>query len=98
MLSKNIILLSHDDDYINFLKEIVRYEVLEYPAHGIAQMIIAGRINELSEKQERVYKWYIYDRFKQQCEKCGVFIPWRDMFDAVASGNLCQKCFRLFSD
>jgi phosphomannomutase len=93
LLSKNIIALTYDDDYINFLREIIRYRVLYDPAHGIAEMIVAGRINQLSEKQARVYKWYIYDRFKQQCEKCGVFIPWRDMFNAVSSGDLCVKCF-----
>ncbi len=93
MLSKNIIALTYDNDYIKFLQEIIKHEVLLDPARGITKMVIAGRINQLSEKQARVYKRYVYDRFKQQCDNCGVFIPWCDMFNAVASGNLCEKCF-----
>ena len=93
MLSKNIIALTYDENYIAFLKEIIKYHVLYYPAHGIAKLVVAGKIRQLSEKQANVYKWCIYNRFKKRCENCGIFIEWKDMYNAVASGNLCEKCF-----
>jgi hypothetical protein len=98
-LEKPLLDLCRAPDYIDFLKKIVEYRVLDYPAHGIAQKVIAGGASEFSEKQARVFKWYVYRPFKKpNCAICAKYIPMDEMFNCIARGYLCEDCFAIHAE
>lgn len=46
----------------------------------------------LSEKQKFVFNLMINDNIINECQKCGIDIPWCEMLDALNNGNLCNYC------
>ena len=90
-----ISLMLDDRDYLEFLQDITKCGgVLSHPANNIAKIVADGKFRDLTPKQRNVYAWYVYKPIKKQrhCRRCRVKIPWRDMFNSLASGNLCRKC------
>jgi len=99
MLDKYIVHQCRNPEYIEFLKQLVDNKGLHNPALGITKMILAGNSMKMSTKQTQVFKYYVYNKFKdQRCKICGVHIPWKDMADAVCSGYLCYTCFGKYAE
>ena len=91
-----ISLMLDDRDYLDFLHDITKCAgVLSHPANNIAKIVADGNFRDLTPRQRNVYAWYVYKPIKKQrhCKRCKVKIPWRDMFDALVSDNMCHKCW-----
>jgi len=93
MLDRHIVQELFDPDYIEFLRKLVTLNVLRNPALGITKMILAGNSRGTSQKQARVFRYFVYNKYKPYCVECKKRIARKDMADAVCCGGLCWDCF-----
>lgn len=83
------------EDFIDFLQELVDGGHLENAALGITKQIIAKGINSLKGEQTYVFKRYVLEHFV--VDKCKGFscgggsIPWSEMYMAMET-RMCSYC------
>ncbi|HDR8197963.1 hypothetical protein COE01_21495 [Bacillus thuringiensis] len=84
----------NDDDFIDFVKDLVGCGRLEGAAEGIAKKIIHDGTLDLSDKQ--IYTFINYglmnENFLDKCGRCYNPIPWSEMLIAVMESGYCNYC------
>lgn len=94
-------LVSHsysDDDFQEFLKQLLRGGHLEDSAEGITEKVIEEGLGSLSDKQMFVFEKYVITEFVvEKCRSCSQTIPWCEMYDSYHNGGLCNRCEHTWS-
>ena len=84
----------HNDDLIEFLKQLVETEEITGVANGIAKQVIDKGVNSMSEKQKAVIDKLV-EGFKNRnvCERCtnGNVSSLTDYL-FIAENGLCPMC------
>jgi hypothetical protein len=85
-----------ESDFRTFVGELVEGGHLEGPALGIAKQVAEEGLEDLSEKQRRVFDTYVLseDNVQDCCERCSIEIPWSEMYFAVhgLGDRMCSWC------
>lgn len=82
----------HEEGFNDFLQELVDSEQLEPMQKGITKLVIDKGYDILSDKQKHVFNYMIDEICTETCERCGIEIPWCEMFDALDNGGYCNYC------
>jgi len=86
-----------ENDFKEFLQDIVNLEVLESKEIGIAKLVIDKGYNFLTKKQK-----YVFDKnvvgfyYIEECKRCSINIPWSEMLNAYDNNNMCGYCEHVF--
>jgi len=83
----------HEEDFPDFLKQLIQLKMIEGKAAGIAAKVIDDGIDSLSEKQRYVFNKEIIEHYYvERCERDDIEIPWCEMLEALDNGGLCAWC------
>lgn len=80
------------DESKGFLKQLVESDRLEDTELGIAKLVLNKGYESLSPKQIQVFDRMIDTNVIENCQRCGVPIPWEEMFMATDNGGYCCYC------
>src|SRR5690242_5970054 len=84
---------SEESERQSFVAELVRRDMLDGAASGVAKQYAAQGWNSLSEKQKWLVNEHVLDRHKiKQCSRCKIEIPWSEQIEALDNGGLCSWC------
>lgn len=87
-----------EDDYGEFLQELVDHGHLSDVAAGITRQVIAQGETSLSPKQQAVYDREVKEPFlNAECERCGGDIPASELSGALDNDGLCGWCAQVGS-
>ena len=85
--------LMDENDYEDFLQEILDAGQLDGVAEGITKLVIDKGESSLSAKQEYVFRTQVKEVFiTGDCNRCGADIPWSEMYEANDNGGFCSWC------
>lgn len=88
--------LDDDDGFGDFLREIL--PELDDPAAGITKLVIDKGQDILSEKQNWVFQKNVLDLYvTKECKRCGIDIPWCEMYGAHDNGGYCGYCAHMMA-
>ncbi|MBC7388249.1 MAG: AbrB/MazE/SpoVT family DNA-binding domain-containing protein [Opitutaceae bacterium] len=95
--SNNIIIVDEsrfqEEDFKDYLKEIIRMGGLEGAALGIAKLLMDKDYSSLTPPQKFTFQKDVIDYYyKDSCESCASPIPWVEMLHAVENGGNCSWC------
>ena len=64
------------------------------PEHGSGshELVIDKGYESLSEKQKFVFDKAIGEFTYDDCQRCGLEIPWSEMYNTEDNGGLCSWC------
>ncbi|UPS45357.1 hypothetical protein M1D30_04065 [Prevotella sp. E15-22] len=82
----------NEDDFKGFVEDLISSGRIEDKEAGIAKYMIDNGYESLSEKQKYVFDQMIKDNTVEECQRCGVDIPWCEMLEALYNGGLCNYC------
>ncbi len=87
-----------EDDFNEFLKELINNNNLnDLKEEGITKQVIDKGFESLTDKQkwtfEKAISYYTYD----ECDRCGLEIPWIEMSASEINGGLCSWCQQMES-
>ena len=86
------------DDFKMCLEKLIKLNLIEHIEHdaavGIAKFVIENGTENLSNKQEYVFKKYVLDKFfDRKCSSCGEQIPWCEMPAIIEdTKKICGAC------
>jgi hypothetical protein len=82
----------------SLLQHLLNGKLLEGVAAGIARQVIARGEGSLSERQERVFANKIQANYLLRvCRVCEQLIPFSEVLDSLANGDLCADCARILA-
>ena len=85
-----------EEDIKDFLKILIENKVFNNSKEeGIVKLVIDKGINSLSDKQKFVFEEAIRPYVYNECKRCGIDIPWSEMWAAEDNGSLCSWCQQL---
>lgn len=88
--------LPEDEDFKNFLSELVARQHLDDAALGITKLVIAKGTGVLSPKQLYVFNEHVIGKYTRNgCSRCSSDIPWSEMSHALDNGGLCNYCWNM---
>lgn len=83
--------MDEDDGFGDFLTEVL--PELDDAAAGITKLVIDKGQDVLSEKQRWVFQNHVLDIYvTKECKRCGIDIPWSEMYGAHDNGGYCGYC------
>ena len=82
----------NEEDFGGFVSALITSGRIEGKEAGIAKYMIDHGYESLSEKQKFVFDQMIKDNTVDECQRCGVDIPWCEMLEALDNGGLCGYC------
>lgn len=82
----------NEDDFNGFVEELINSSRLEGKEAGIAKQMLDKGYDSLSEKQRYIFDKAIENNTIDECQRCGVDIPWCEMFEALDNGGYCGYC------
>ena len=82
----------HEEDFNGFVEELINSSRLEGKEAGIAKLMLDKGYDSLSEKQKFVFDKAIENNTFDECQRCGVDIPWCEMLEALDNGGYCGYC------
>ena len=82
----------NEDDFEGFVSDLISSGRIESKEAGIAKYMIGNGYESLSEKQKFVFDHMIIDNTVDECQRCGIDIPWCEMLEALDNGGLCNYC------
>lgn len=83
------------EDFKNCLKKLMELNLIEHSAAlGVTKFVIENGLEKLSNKQEYVFKTYVWDKFfDRKCSNCGEQIPWCEMPAIIEdTKKICGVC------
>jgi transcription initiation factor IIE alpha subunit len=81
-----------EEDFNGFVEELINSSRLEGMEAGIAKLMLDKGYDSLSEKQKFVFDRAIEKNTVDECQRCGVDIPWCEMLEALDNGGYCGYC------
>ena len=84
-----------EDGFQGFVAELVASNKIEEKELGIAKQMLDKGYKSLSEKQKYVFDRMINNHTVNECQRCGIDIPWCEMLAALDNGGLCNYCQHL---
>ena len=85
-----------EDEFINYIKELIDNEYLEGAALGVAKLFIAKGEMALSPKQKYIFdNDVVKENSYTRCNRCCEEIIWDEMLDALGNGGYCNYCWHL---
>ena len=88
----------YDDDFAEFLEQLLQGGHLEDAAEGITKKVVAEGIDSLSDKQRFVFEKHVINEFvRETCNSCSYTISWSEMYAACDNGGLCNWCEHMLS-
>lgn len=85
-----------EEDFPDFLDTLIKGNMLEPMAAGIARIVLDKSIAALSDKQRFVFEKDVLGYFYvERCELCGEEIPWSEMLEAADNGGYCSRCAQM---
>ena len=82
----------NEDDFNGFVEELINSSRLESKEAGIAKQMLDKGYDSLSEKQRYIFDKAIENNTVDECQRCGVDIPWCEMLEALDNGGYCGYC------
>ncbi|MFJ1377937.1 hypothetical protein ACILPE_03435 [Capnocytophaga canimorsus] len=89
-----------EEDFIDFLQELkgTGCFVHDTKLEGIVSYTIDNGFEKLSDKQKYVLEQGILDYKIEECQRCGLDIPWSEMIAAAGYRGWCSWCQQLGRD
>lgn len=78
------------EEFINSLIEDKRFK--DKKEEGIAKFVLDKGYKELSEKQKFVFRESLSHYTQNDCSRCGLEIPWEEMYESWYNGGFCGGC------
>ena len=75
-----------------FIEELIDSNRLEGMEAGIARLMLDKGYDSLSKKQRYIFDKSIENHTIDECQRCGVDIPWCEMLEALVNGGYCGYC------
>lgn len=82
----------NEDDFNGFVEELINSSRLEGKEAGIAKQMLDKGYDSLSEKQRYIFDKAIENNTVDECQRCGVDIPWCEMLEALDNRSYCGYC------
>jgi len=80
------------EDFKVFVRDLIDSGRLEEKELGIAKRMLDKGYDTLSDKQRYVFDKIIEDNIVEKCQRCGLDIPFNEMFEALENGGYCNYC------
>lgn len=81
-----------EQEFTEFLQQLLDMKHLENPAQGITHKVIADGVDDLSRKQRFVFERDVMGVYvTEECSICGNPIPWSEMYEAWNNGGICAQ-------
>lgn len=75
-----------------FIEELIDSNRLEGMEADIAKLMLDKGYASLSKKQRYIFDKSIENHTIDECQLCGVDIPWCEMLEALVNGGYCGYC------
>lgn len=82
----------YEEDFNGFVDQLIQSDHLDDKQCGIAKLYLDKGYDVLSKKQKYVFDKAIEDNSVDSCKRCGINIPWCEMFEALDNGGFCGYC------
>lgn len=79
----------NEEGFSAFVEELIDSNRLEGMEAGIAKLMLDKGYDSLSEKQRYIFDKSIENHTIDECQRCGVDIPWCEMLEARVNGGYC---------
>ena len=81
-----------ESDFNGFVAELISSNRIEEKESGIAKLMLEKGYESLSKKQKYVFDRMINNYTIDECQRCGIEIPWCEMLASLDNGGLCNYC------
>ena len=83
--------------FIEFLQTLIDIGDVEEESLSVTEKVIETGIESLDDRQMRIFKENVLDVLTvERCSRCGIEIPWSEMYEALDNGNLCSYCWHMW--
>ena len=81
-----------EEEFEGYVQELIDVGRIDGKEAGIARLMLDKGYDSLSDKQKYVFDNMIKQHTVNECQRCGVDIPWCEMLEAIYNGGYCNYC------
>lgn len=83
----------NEDDFINYLKDLLSFEMITNNEIDVVKKVISNNFSKISDSEKEIFlENVITYNYVDECERCGEIIPWCEMIPALHNGGYCSYC------